>query len=42
MIKIEFVPYEELTNEDWDKIIDFINMYGDEVKVIESEEKEDD
>ena len=41
MIRIEFVPYEELTSEDWDRIIEGINMYGDEVKVIESEEDND-
>lgn len=38
MVKIEFEPFEEMTSEDWDKIIEFIGMYGGEIKVIESED----
>lgn len=37
MLKIEFEPFEEMTSEDWDMIIEFIGMYGGEIKVIESE-----
>lgn len=37
MVKIEFEPFEDVTSEDWDKIIEFIGMYGGEIKVTESE-----
>lgn len=33
MIKIEFEPFEEMTREDWEEIIEFIGMYGGEIKV---------
>ena len=31
MVTIEFEPFEELTSEDWDKIIEFIGQYGGEI-----------
>ena len=32
---IEFEPFEKLTSEDWDKIIEFIGQYGGEIKTDE-------
>lgn len=34
MVIIEF-PFEELTSEDWDKIIEFIGQYGMEINTRE-------
>ena len=36
-IIIEFEPYEELTSEDWDNIIEFIDQYGQEIRTNEVE-----
>lgn len=38
MVKITFEPYEELTSEDWDRIIEFISEFGGEIDVSEGEE----
>ena len=36
MVKIEFEPFEELTSEDWDKIIEFIGQYGGDINTSEN------
>lgn len=35
MVKIEFEPYEELTSEEYDRIMDFISQFGDCVTIDE-------
>lgn len=40
MVRITFEPFEELTSEDWDRIIEFIGVFGGEIDTEESEEKE--
>lgn len=35
MVKITFEPFEELTGEDWDRIIEFIGQFGGEIDVRE-------
>lgn len=37
MVKISFEPFEELTSEDWERILDFISQFGGEIDVSESE-----
>ena len=37
MAKITFEPFEELTSEDWNEIIEFIGQFGGEIDVSESE-----
>lgn len=37
MVKITFEPYEELTSEDWDRIIEFIGEFGGEIDVSEEQ-----
>ena len=38
MVKITFEPFEELTSEDWNEIIEFISEFGGEIDVSEGEE----
>lgn len=35
MVTIEFEPFEELTSEDWNKIIEFIGQYGGDINTRE-------
>ena len=34
-VTIEFEPYEELTSEDWEEIIEFISQYGGDIRTDE-------